>query len=532
MKHLARKLLPLAALLALAIPARATDGIWYNTTTTGTFNWSDAANWYQNAVPNGVDDTALFAYGGTGTQTINVGTVTLGGIRITNGIPFFAAGGTITFQSSTGTATIENTVNGTSFNTSLVFNSATTVDTGYLDSLIFQTSMTGSGVITKVGLGTLDIGNYSSTNYSGTMVINQGGVWLTPNGTSFVNATVTVNNGGTLTDGSSYHQNSINGLTVNEGGIVNLGNTTINGTFDITGGTVKGSAGYGLYAGTATTINVHADSVQSVFSAEIDTTSALTFNVERGTTTGSDLNFSSAFKAASTTGITKTGAGIMQWSATSTTAYTGTTTVKNGTLQVTGLIASTGATKIIADTGVNAVLTGTGDGSTTGKINGATTIGGGLGTSIVDAGSTGDGSTTIGTMVFATTLAFGTNSTLRFELNSTTKTIDLLKVTGAASLGSGLALLSGSDLGNSALTLGTKFTLLSAASVSGTFQGLAEGSTFTLGSNLFQISYLNNAVTLTAVAVPEPSTWVLLGLGSLAVARVARRKAGGLAASV
>ncbi len=62
-------------------------------------------------------------------------------------------------------------------------------------------------------------------------------------------------------------------------------------------------------------------------------------------------------------------------------------------------------------------------------------------------------------------------------------------------------------------------------SISGTFAGLSEGATFTVGDTVFQISYLmgldNNTIGLTVI--PEPTTITAL-LGALALAVAMRRR--------
>jgi hypothetical protein len=54
-------------------------------------------------------------------------------------------------------------------------------------------------------------------------------------------------------------------------------------------------------------------------------------------------------------------------------------------------------------------------------------------------------------------------------------------------------------------TLGTEFVIITGDSISGIFDGLAEGEVFEAGGQYFEISYLDNQVTLTVVAEPEPS---------------------------
>ena len=93
--------------------------------------------------------------------------------------------------------------------------------------------------------------------------------------------------------------------------------------------------------------------------------------------------------------------------------------------------------------------------------------------------------------------------------------------------------------------MGTKFPFLdyigstpaNLFSYSGTVNGLVgtfvlnKGDQITLGSNIYTINYADtdnsfNAVSLTTMAVPEPSTWAMIvsGLGMLSFWKRSRRK--------
>jgi autotransporter-associated beta strand protein len=131
-----------------------------------------------------------------------------------------------------------------------------------------------------------------------------------------------------------------------------------------------------------------------------------------------------------------------------------------------------------------------------------------LGTSPVEvaAGATlsiGTALATVGTGP----LTLAATSTLKIEGNSTLQNSDLLNVAGAVALNG--ATLNFSDLGNSTLPVGTKFPILTYTGVlTGTFAGLAEGGTFTSGSNTFKIRYADESrVTLEAVSTGGYATW-------------------------
>ena len=77
------------------------------------------------------------------------------------------------------------------------------------------------------------------------------------------------------------------------------------------------------------------------------------------------------------------------------------------------------------------------------------------------------------------------------------------------------------------LTVGQMFTIVnkvSAGAVTGTF---AQGSSVTSGPNTFSIDYAGgdgNDIVLTAIAVPEPSTWVGGALALAALGFTQRRR--------
>jgi fibronectin-binding autotransporter adhesin len=77
---------------------------------------------------------------------------------------------------------------------------------------------------------------------------------------------------------------------------------------------------------------------------------------------------------------------------------------------------------------------------------------------------------------------------------------DRTTVTGAAALGN--ATLNVISSGGFAPALGNSFTIIQAGSVSGTFNGLANGATFTANGTLYRINYTATTVTLTAVSAP------------------------------
>jgi len=203
---------------------------------------------------------------------------------------------------------------------------------------------------------------------------------------------------------------------------------------------------------------------------------------------------------------TKEGEGTVRFTRAAGNTYGGSTTIKAGTLLVENTTLSA--------TGAGAVSVQNGALGGTGRVSGAVTVGDGTGT----AGTASIFAGTLGTIETLETGALSlsnTDAAFRFDLNSTTQTADRIIVTGALTLGNGLALFAGNDLSTAILDEDFQFVLMTATGgVSGSFAGLAEGATYTVGNNAYRISYgvdVANSVSLTVI--PEPDTALLMAFG-------------------
>jgi hypothetical protein len=187
--------------------------------------------------------------------------------------------------------------------------------------------------------------------------------------------------------------------------------------------------------------------------------------------------------------------------------------VNAGTLLVNGSTAS-GSAVTVNNSGT--VLGGTG------TINGTVNVNAGA---IINPGPKGtDGtSASVGTL---TTGALTLVSTAIFHVDAfgtATANWDKLVVNGLATLGSStLQVIIASGL---TFTPGTTYELLDATTISGTFNGIADGSLQTFSGYQFIAHYnLDDAGDFTLTAVPEPSTWFAAALAAGAIGYSQRRR--------
>ncbi|MBW8781367.1 MAG: autotransporter-associated beta strand repeat-containing protein [Verrucomicrobia bacterium] len=401
-----------------------------------------------------------------GAVTIGLGNNTAFGLTV-NGL-INAGTGTLTFQPGGGaTAAAGIHIGATK---ELVLNAA---NAGITISSAVHENAGGASAVTVVGPNTVTLSGAS--DYTGITTVTGAG-------------TLSVS---TLANGGS---NSSIGASTN-----------VAGNLILTGGTLK-------YTGAAVSTD-RLFSVQSSSTIDASGTGAVNFTntgsmgfnggtaaktlTLTGTNTGTNTIAAVIGDNTGATSVTKSAAGT--WVLSGANTYTGATAVNAGTLSVTGSLASGSAVSVAS----GATLRGTG------TINGATTITSG---GILAAGTS---ASSIGTLTFSSTLGT-TGATVSLKLNSTLGTFDLLTSSGAVTLGSAALFLS--DIGGSGSWTGTSsaFSILHGSSISGTFAGLSDGSTITVGSNSFTINYTTSDVTLTASAIPEPATYAAI-FGALAL---------------
>ena len=205
--------------------------------------------------------------------------------------------------------------------------------------------------------------------------------------------------------------------------------------------------------------------------------------------TGATATFSGNFSGEGN--VTKTGTGSVVL--TGNASHTGGTTVSEGTLYSNGYLSGT----VLVQTG--ATLGGNG------TISGLATL---------NAGATLTPGNSVGTLTFANGLTLNSTSTITMEINGDSDFDKVIVSGGTLALGGTLNLVFGYTP-----TSAVSYQLFDAtgASVTGSFASVQF-------SNAANGTFDSTTGSLTLGAVPEPSTWALIGLGSAFLLWRIRRK--------
>jgi autotransporter-associated beta strand protein len=418
-------------------------------------------------------DETVTVNGGANTSTIS----TTGG-----GVTLGQPGGTV-FNVADGAASVDLLVSGN------IVKAPSASDTGLIKSGAGTMVLSGTNTYqsgTTVNAGTLSIQGGSAMSSDGSVTIN-GGVLevvqtLGGGGGDYnwywgVDSTE-IKTGGKLTINSHSH---IRNLTLSGGELASTG--------------VDPFYGYGSWVlDDPTTVN---GGVTSIISAHEVNAQNGVFDVSAG----SILNVTGTINNGS---VTKSGAGTMVLSNTNT--YTGATSVSNGTLKVSGSIAT-------SDVTVNGGILASGSTGTVGKI---VTVNSGASFAAGDVG-------TVGTATVADDLNFSSGSIFDWDLTTATNTYD--KVTVMDQLN---------------ITSGAKFNLVSSTAFTDTFWDATHTWSDIFGSKAIDNFLVSNFLysgsatapsaegyftisgsSLTWNAVPEPTS-ALVGL--LITAGLLRRR--------
>ena len=210
-----------------------------------------------------------------------------------------------------------------------------------------------------------------------------------------------------------------------------------------------------------------------------------------------------------TVGLTKLGNATLTLGSTSN-AYSGATQVSGGTLLVVGNT-PTGSAVTVLNPGT--VLGGTG------TVGGPVSVGAGA---TINAGLSGTPGTALAVGNFATG-ALTLNGTLHTDASGTAATSwDRITTSGAFTINS-TATFDVSFASGLNFAPNVTYVLVDATSLSGTFTGYAEGSSYSTNGYEFTVHYNTAAGNFELISVPEPSTFALVGF-SLAIVGFTQRR--------
>lgn len=511
-----------AALLAAAfasLTAHAEIWTWTNTNV-ATTDWATLANWASNDNGSASPASPFGVAGGSYT-----------GVRLNiNGVvDYTATQGTQTYDISAAAGE----------NRALVISST---DFNAAKSL----TLTGAGanliLVPEAGITSVLIGAGTSSSFAGqaSLIVNNGatlklqtsggvitgGIDVLSRGLATAQGTLTVAGAGSLVSADAISFGSLTAPAAGATGTINLNS---GGTLQTRRISANANSNTSSYA----TINFNGGVLKSADTDHSETlisaANGLAVKLLAGggtvDTNGQDGQIINVAISGTEGGtFTKAGVGTLTLSAAST--YDGSTLITGGTLALgaAGSIAnssliniSSGATFDVSaqsyTLGASKTLRGAGDVVGPVTLASGSTLAGGIDAS------------TLGTLTFDSTLTSDSGSTFSLKINSDSTFSDLIVANGFNLNGATLSLI---DIGSTTLSGASVFTLLhsTSASISGNFFGLDEGASINLGANTYTISYAANGgtdVTLTAVAIPEPSTYAAV-LGGLALAGVASRR--------
>ena len=362
-----------------------------------------------------------------------------------------------------------------------------------------------AGGINKLGAGTMAISK--QTTYSGGTTVGAGVLDLTGGGGSggTLRGTVTVSDTATLRlstgDALGYNNDAsaVNAIHLNGGTMTSAAgsNQTTTAKFHLTGGTINGTVNLDLFSNNS--------SVTTYASANESTISVATMNLRQNDTVfdvadgaaARDLVISSVIGNgdAGNHKMIKQGAGTME--------LTGANTYNGGTSVTAGTLVAANASAL--GTGAVSLSGGTLSTSLANVTAGAVTLEGGA----LSLNGTGAG---------ALTLAANQN----LVITSGQWNVDLAngpdQILGS---GTGTFSISGGvlDLGNGTINYTNTYQL-----ISGFASGTVTGGTIQGYDTSSWAAQLDNTGLLSFTAVPEPSTYGLLGAGALAAVAFVRRR--------
>ena len=403
--------------------------------------------------------------------------------------------------------------------------------------------LSGSGSLIKIGTGTLTLTGTNS--YRGGTTITSGTLQLGNGSTSNGSVIGNITNHSSLVFANPFALSYADRIT-GDGSVTKTGSgvLTLSGLNDYTGGTNLGAGTLSLGSleaiGSTGTISFSGGTLQysamnqTDYSNRFSTAAAQQYKVD---TNSQNVTWATALTSSGGT-LSKSGSGRLTLTGSS--SYTGISTVAQGTLIVSGSLSASSAV-MVGDsvTSGSAVFGGSG---TVGAVTvGNTSTAGAI--LCPDAASFG-GST--GTTLTTGALMFNSGSaTLAMEIGRTTAGTTAAGDVSSHVIASSVN-LNGANLQLTLLNPTTNYTIANndvlfliinsgGSLVNGTFgsvngANLNGDSTFTLGSQEYQISYQASWVTnsftggndVALMAIPEPNTWAMLLVGFIIFGAVQR----------
>ena len=400
----------------------------------------------------------------SGTLNLQGATRSLGALSLSSSATLNASG-SVSISSLTATALTSGTA---TINSNLSMTTGTqTIDVGNGGTLALKGAVSGATTIVKSGLGTLAL---EGTNTYTTLRI----------GTSAASPTA----GGTVVL-SSAGSGPSSSIQLNYGSLQanNAGGLAFSSSLSIGGraGAVATLAGHDMeFLGAAS------------FFRSTGTSGEFALNVNNTTTLSGTINATTGFGTA--TGITLGGNGTLILAANAAALTENITIADSLDFRVNNVLGTTASTLAIAPT---ATLGGNG------TINGFTTISGSL--------TPGN---SVGTLTFANGLTLNSTSAITMEINSDSDFDKIVVSSGTLTLGGTLNLVFGYT---PASLVSYQLFDTTGASTRGSFTSVQF-------SNAANGTFDSTTGSVTLGAVPEPSTWALIGLGSAFLLWRIRRK--------
>jgi fibronectin-binding autotransporter adhesin len=419
---------------------------------------------------------------GTGNYYMNNGNLNVGGTFAVGSLgqgTIIQTGGTISQTNAAGSIGIGSTLGGvlgTWDMTGGVLNGPS--GTGYVRVVSNQ-----SGVLKARGTATVNTGNLVIGNNASTATVPlTGDIYIADT------AQVSVTNSFILNDAAAV--TPVTATVHQSGGMLTVG-TLIRGAgvgateYDLSGGSLNITGTTASTIGTLHLLPGTGGSGGTITSPTSTLTANFNYDAQAGIVNA---------VLAGSVGLDKSGPGLVQLMLANT--YTGNTTITGGILDLFG----GSITSHVSVSGTGSTLKGSG--SVVGDVNAA-------------AGSVIEPGDSIGTLTLTGNVALGGTLDVEYDGAAAGQKIDLLAVTGDLDL-TGATFAFAPATGGSPLSGDGPF-------VFATYTGALTGSAGGTAPAGYEVDY-GTPGQIALVVIPEPSTWILLVLGGMALAAYKRRR--------